>query len=306
MSHSRSNATDRSSSDRGRRLLIALALNLAITLAEFVGGLVSGSLALMADAAHNLSDAGSVLVSYIAWRISLRRADRLRTFGYARAETVGALINLTVLIVIGLYLLYEAAHRLFDPGAVAGGVMLAVGVIALVEDAAAAWVLRTETGSLNVRSTFLHMVADALATLGVIGGALAIMAWGPAAHWVDPAVTALISGYIFFHGSREIRKAIAVLMESAPKDFDYAALLRELQAAPGVAQVHHLHVWEATPGQTAIEVHLAFSERDLGVVTRTKEHLKAILHERHNIAHATIEVELAGRTGHDGKLIRNE
>lgn len=149
-SHGSKGSEDRSPK-RGRRLLIALALNLGITAAEVVGGVISGSLALLADAAHNFSDAASVLVSYIAWRISQREADRRRTFGYARAETIGALINLTTLFVIGLYLVYEAATRLFNPVEVAGTTMLVVGVIALVEDLAAAWVLRKEIGSLNVR-----------------------------------------------------------------------------------------------------------------------------------------------------------
>ncbi|WP_162783810.1 cation diffusion facilitator family transporter, partial [Devosia naphthalenivorans] len=159
-----SHGTKDLSSGRGKRLLIALALNLSIAVAEVVGGVVSGSLALIADAAHNLSDAGSVLVSYIAWRISRRVATQRRTFGYARAETVGALINLTTLIMIGLYLLWEAGSRFLEPTEVVPTTVLIVGAIALVEDLAAAWVLRKDLGSLNVRSTFLHMIADALGT----------------------------------------------------------------------------------------------------------------------------------------------
>lgn len=299
--HSHASAAGDDTDGRGRRLLIALALNLGITVAEVVGGVISGSLALLADAAHNFSDAASVLVSYIAWRISRREADRRRTFGYARAETVGALINLTTLFVIGLYLLYEAGSRLLNPTEVAGTTMLVVGVIALVEDLAAAWVLRKDTGSLNVKSTYLHMIADAMATVGVIVGAIAIMVWG--ITWIDPVITAVIAVYIFFHAYREIKEAIAVLMDSAPKDFDYDGVVAALKEAPGVDDVHHLHVWQPQEGRIALEGHIAVTETDLGRVTEVKERLKETLRERFGVDHATLEFELAGRVDHGPELL---
>jgi cobalt-zinc-cadmium efflux system protein len=305
-SHSHGGAAADRSPKRGRRLLIALALNLGITVAELAGGIISGSLALLADAAHNFSDAGSILVSYIAWRISQREADRRRTFGYARAETVGALINLTTLFVIGLYLLYEAVTRFFNPGEVIGTTMIIVGVIALVEDLLAAWVLRKEMGSLNVRSTFMHMIADALATVGVLLAGGAILIWGSAAQWVDPAVTALIAVYIFIHAGKEIRESIGVLMDSAPKDFDYDALLKQLKSEPAVTDIHHLHVWQPEEGKLALEAHVAISETDMGKATRLKERLKLAVHDHCGIEHATIELELEGVCDHRGDLIWRE
>ncbi|MDJ0391547.1 cation diffusion facilitator family transporter [Roseomonas sp. E05] len=292
-----------SSPGRGKRLLIALGLNLGITVAELVGGVISGSLALLADAAHNFSDAGSVLVSYIAWRISQRDADRRRTFGYARAETVGAVINLTTLFVIGAYLLYEAVNRFISPTEVAGTTMLIVGVIALAEDAAAAWVLRKDTGSLNVKSTYLHMIADALATVGVIVGAVAIMIWGSGVQWIDPAITAAISIYIFVHAWHEIREAIAVLMDSAPKDFDYDGLVAEVRATPGVRDVHHVHVWQPEEGKVAVEAHVVMGDARLSEATRSKESLKQRLRDRFGVTHSTIEMEEAGSQNHPASLL---
>ena len=306
MTHAHGGQGNDQSSGRGRRLLIALALNLGITAAELAGGVISGSLALLADAAHNFSDAGSVLVSYIAWRISRREADRRRTFGYARAETVGAVINLTTLFVIGLYLLYEAANRLINPTDVAGATMLMVGAIAFVEDVAAAWVLRKDTGSLNVKSTYLHMIADALATVGVIVGGIAILVWGSAVRWIDPVITAMIAIYIFFHAHHEIRKAISVLMDSAPSGFDYDRLVADLKVMRGVEDIHHVHVWQPEEGKLALEAHVALSEEDLGEATDLKEHMKEALRERHGIEHATIEIELAGRVRHQDKLVWRE
>ncbi|MGJ3261839.1 MAG: cation diffusion facilitator family transporter [Salinarimonas sp.] len=288
---------------RGRRLLIALSLNLGIVVAEVVGGVISGSLALLADAAHNLADAGAILVAYLAWRISRRAADPRRTFGYARAETVGAVINLTVLLVIGVFLGWEAITRLFDPPAVQGEIMLIVGVVAMLEDIAAAWVLRKERGA-NVRSAFLHMIADALATLGVILGALAVMIWG--VRWVDPAITAAIALYIFVHAGSEMRGVVTVLMDSAPEGFDLDGLRRMLEDADGVSGVHHLHLWRLDETRVALEVHLALDHDDLAAATRMKEALKARLAERFGIVHATIEIEAAGEVDHDPELLARE
>lgn len=288
---------------RGRRLLIALGLNLGIVVAEVAGGVISGSLALLADAAHNLADAGALLVATIAWRISRRAADPRRTFGYARAETVGAVINLTVLLVIGVFLGYEAITRLVDPPPIQGEIMLIVGIVAMAEDIAAAWVLRKETGA-NVRSAYLHMIADALATLGVILGALAVMLWD--VRWVDPAITAAIALYIFVHAGSEMRETVAVLMDSAPKGFDYDALRRTLAQADGVADVHHLHLWRLDEERLALEAHLALDHADLAAATRMKEDVKARLAERFGIGHATIEVECAAAVDHERALFAKE
>jgi len=271
-----------------------------------VGGVVSGSLALIADAAHNFSDAASVLVSYIAWRISRRAANEKRTFGYARAETVGALINLTTLIIIGLYLLYEAGARLLEPTEVVPTAVIIVGVIAFVEDVAAAWVLRKDLGSLNVRSTFLHMIADALATVAVIISGVSIMVWGPDVYWIDPAVTAAIAIYVLIHGSREIREAITVLMDSAPKGFEHDRVVAKLRGLEGVIDVHHLHVWQISEGKTALQVHLALDDMGFAEATELKERLKRELHDEFEIEHATIEMELAGRVDHDPEIVARE
>lgn len=303
MAHS--HGADRSP-DRGRRLLIALALNLGITVAEVVGGVVSGSLALIADAAHNFSDAASVLVSYIAWRISRRTANEKRTFGYARAETVGALINLTTLIIIGLYLLYESGSRLLEPTEVVPTAVIIVGVIAFVEDVAAAWVLRKDLGSLNVRSTFLHMIADALATVAVLVSGVSILIWGPDVYWIDPAVTAAIAVYVLIHGSREIREAIAVLMDSAPRDFEHDQVVAKLRDQDGVIDVHHLHVWQISEGKTALQVHLAMDDMSFGEATELKERLKRELHDEFEIEHATIEMELASGIDHDPGIVAKD
>lgn len=287
------------------RLIVALLLNVGITVAQVIGGILSGSLALLADAAHNGSDAASLGVSYAARRISRRRADRQRTFGYNRAEIIGAMINLTVLFVIALYLAYEAATRLFSPPEVHGSTMLIVGAIAFVEDAISVWLLyQGSKESLNIRSAFIHMIGDTLATLGVIVGGLLVM-WYEI-YWVDPVITAVIALYIFVHAYYEIRKAIRILMESAPVDFDLDGMVEAVQDIDGVEDVHHVHVWRLDEQRLALEAHVAITRRDLAAMEGIKRAVKDLLERDYGIGHSTLEIECEHCTGHEKAVIAHE
>lgn len=290
--------------DEDWRYLVALALNLGIAAAELVGGILAGSLSLIADAAHNASDAASVGISYVASRISKREADERRTFGYKRAETIGALINLTTLFLIGLYLLYEAGSRLIDPQEIGGWTMIIVGAIAFVEDLASVWVLSKNRGSLNMKSAFLHMVADTMATVGVIVGGILVLLFD--ITWVDPVITAAIALYIFIHAYREIRQAISLLMESTPADLDLDDLVSQVQAIEGVENMHHVHVWQLDETRRAIETHVAVSEQDLAQADRLKARIKALLRERFGIGHAILELELVGDIEEAPRIIPKE
>ncbi len=289
------------SGGKGRRLLWAVALNVGITVAQVAGGLLSGSLSLLADAAHNLSDAASLGISYGAWRVSRREPDRRRTFGYGRAETVGALINLTTLFVVSLYLGYEAVTRLLNPPEVGGWIMVAVGGVAFVEDAASTWLLWRDRGSLNIRAAFLHMFADTLATVGVIVGGALILLFG--INWVDPLITAAISVYIFIHAWHEIRKAIRVLMESAPAEFDYDRVEKTVCDMEGVVDVHHLHVWQPEEGRVALEAHVAVDLDGLAAADALRQRIETRLREEFDVAHATLQMEPADGIGHERRLV---
>jgi cobalt-zinc-cadmium efflux system protein len=289
---------------RGWRLLVALGLNVSIAVAQIVGGLISGSLSVMADAAHNASDAATLGISYFAWRLSRRKADERRTFGYRRAETIGALINFTTLFVIALYLLYEAASRLFNPQEVGGWVMIIVGGIAAVEDALSVWVLSKNRGSLNMKSAFLHMIADTMATIGVIIGGVLILLFN--ITWVDPLITAAIAVYIFVHGYREMGKTISVLMESAPEGFDIAGMVRRMEDFGGVESVHHVHVWRPDEERIAVEAHVAVEVKDMEEADAIRRGMKDRLREEFEIEHAMLEFEFAGNADHSCEMIRQE
>ncbi len=288
-----------------RNLLIALFLNVTLTVAEIVGGLLSGSLSLLSDAAHNGSDAASIGISYGARKISRRKADRRRTFGYERAEIIAALINLTTLFVIALFLLWQAVDRLLNPSPVEGTTMLIIGAIAFVEDALSVYVLyEGSKESLNVRSAFIHLFGDTLATLGVIVGGLLIMFYD--VYWVDPVITALIAIYIIIHGTIEIRKAIRILMESAPEDFAFDRMVREVVAMDGVQDLHHVHLWRLDEKRVALEAHLAITKADLAEMERIKRSVKEKLKEDFGVEHATLEVEYEHCTGHERAVIPHE
>lgn len=283
----------------GRRLLITLVLNLGITAAQVIGGVLAGSLALLADAVHNFSDAASIGISYGARRIAERAADRRRTFGYQRAEVVAALINLVTLVVISLYLLGYAVERFFHPRPIEGTLMLIVGGIAFVEDLISAVLLyRGARESINVKSVFLHMLGDTLATVGVIVGSLAIMVYG--VSFIDPLLTALIALYILVHGGVELKDVIRILMESAPPGFEYDRMMKAMQQVDGVEDVHHVHVWQLDEERTALEAHVAIARRDLEEMERIKRDLKQMLQADFEVEHATLEIEFACGTEEEG------
>lgn len=256
---------------------------------EFVVGAVAGSVALMADALHNTNDAAALLIAYIARKISRKVADRSYTFGYRRAELIGAMIQLTALIVVGLFLLYEAIDRFIQPEPILGGWMMAAAGVALIVDIATAWLLwAMSKGSLNAKAAFLHNLTDAGASVAVLLGGAAIywLDW----IWVDPVLTLLIAGYILYMSFGLIRKTARILMDAAPEGIDVDAVREAVKGVEGVADLHHLHVWEIDEDHRALEAHVELagdrSDRD-----RIRREIKKALREEFVIGHSTIELE---------------
>ncbi|WP_022947091.1 cation diffusion facilitator family transporter [Methylohalobius crimeensis] len=278
------------------RLIWALLINVLLTVAQIIGGAISGSLALVADALHNLSDAGSLGVALIARRISRRPADELRTFGYQRAELIGALINLTTLILLGLYLIYEAVVRYFNPHPVEGWLVIYVGGFALVVDVVTA--MLTFAGarqSLNIRAAFLHNVADALGSVAVIiaGSLILLYGWNIA----DLICTGLIAAYVLYHGWTEIQQTIRILMQSTPRDVDLAELVHALEGEEGVRGLHHVHVWEIDEHRRSLEAHVVIDSDDAGEIETIKQRLKRRLAQLYDIRHSTLEFEFQTSEG---------
>ncbi|MDJ0653177.1 MAG: cation diffusion facilitator family transporter [Xanthomonadales bacterium] len=284
-----------------RQVLWAVVVNLVLTAAQMIGGLLSGSLALLADAVHNLSDALALGIAFAARRIARLPSNHRMTFGYVRAELVAALINYTTLIVIGLTLVYQAFWRFFEPSPINGWMVVIIAGLALVVDlvtAALTWRLSRE--SINIRAAFLHNVADALGSIGVILAGTVIIVW----QWnlIDPLITLAIAGYILWHALSEIGQVIRMLMLGTPDDVDLTELVLEVERLEGVEGLHHVHVWNLHEHQKSLEGHLVVADANWDRAETIKQSVRACLRERFDIGHTTLELEAQTSPCHDGGL----
>ena len=271
-----------------RRLIAAIAINMLLTLAQVIGGIASGSLALIADALHNFSDAASLLIAWVARRIGRQPADHFKTFGYKRAEVIAALINLVTLVIVGFYLIYEALWRIYEPQIIEGWIVVIVAGVALVIDVATAILTYTMSKhSMNIRAAFLHNVSDALASVGVIvaGTVILLYEW----YWMDTVLTLLIAGYVLYQAATLLPKTIHILMEGAPEHIVIDEVIRVMEDVKGVSNVHHLHLWQLDEHKNALEAHVVIG--DFVETETVKTALKAELEQRFSIAHSTLEFE---------------
>ncbi len=271
-----------------RRLWWAVGANLLLTVAQVIGGIISGSLSLIADALHNFSDAASLLIALVAIRIGRKPPDQFKTFGYKRAETIAALINLTTLIIIGLYLCYEAIMRFITPEPIAGWAVVIVAGIALIVDVFTALLTYSQSkNSMNIRAAFLHNLTDAFASVGVIIAGTLILLYGWV--WTDAAMTLIIAGYVLYQGFTEIPKAIHLLMEGTPKNINIDDVILALEEIKGVEDAHHVHIWQLDEQRIALEAHIVLNGgTDMDVL---KKNLKTMLHDKFEIEHSTLEFE---------------
>jgi cobalt-zinc-cadmium efflux system protein len=272
------------------RMFWAVVVNLGLTVAQIIGGILSGSLAMIADAIHNLSDALSLVIAFFARKIARRPADASMTFGYGRAEVVAALINYTTLIVIGLYLVYEAIMRFITPEGVDGWLVVIIAGIALIVDTATALLTYSlSKESINVRAAFVHNVADALGSIAVIvaGSLIILFGW----QWIDPLVTLLIAGYILWISASEIGGVIRILMLGSPPELSASEVIDTIRAIDGVSGVHHLHLWQMQEHQAAIDAHLVIAADRWNNADAIKQAAKDRLKQDFGVAHTTLELE---------------
>ena len=275
-------------SDRG--LKFAVAINLLLTFAQAIGGVMAGSLSLVADALHNLSDAAALGIALFARSISRMPADEFKTFGYQRAEVIAALINLTTLIIISLYLLYEGVWRLIEPQAVTGWIIVIVASVALIIDMITAFItFKMSKNNMNMQAAFLHNLSDGLASIGVIiaGTLIILYQW----YWVDTALTFLIAGFVFWQGLIMLPRTIHLLMEGSPENLSREEIKLSAVNISGIEDIHHLHVWHLDEHRVALEAHVAVNATELKEAEAIKDQLKHMLKDKFNITHSTIELE---------------
>lgn len=282
---------DHGGSPNQRRLAIVLALAATYMVAEVVGGLVTNSLALLADAAHMLSDVGALALSMFAIWMASRPAPPARTYGYYRTEILAALVNGATLVAVSIYIFVEAYERLGAPPDVQGPLMLAIAAGGLATNLVGLWILNAgKAESLNMKGAWLHVLTDSLGSAGAMAAAGLIWAFGW--NWADPAISVLIGVLVLYSAWGLVRDATGVLMEGAPGHIDVDAVRDALIAIPGAREVNDLHVWSITSGMEALSAHVVVEE---GVDPR--EFIGALhqgVHDRFGIDHLTIQLDARG------------
>ncbi len=275
------------------RLKVGLVLTLLFVIAEFGTGLWSGSLALVSDAGHNLTDALALGFSLWALSITRRAPNYNKTYGYHRAGILAAVINASTLVVIALFIFFEAAQRLLNPVPVAGWTMAGVAAVALLLNATIAFSLhQTAHSDLNVRSAFIHMMGDALSSVGVMVAGVGIALTGWLA--LDPLISILIGLFIVWSSWGIIKEATNILMEASPPGLDMDKLLVDMSHETKVRQIHDLHVWTIGSDFAALSCHVQTDNCTLEEANATVQNLNQMLRDKYDIRHATLQVEYQG------------
>jgi len=272
----------------GARFVLAAFLNIALVVAQVAYGLRAGSLALLADAGHNFGDALGLLLAWGAFTLSRWRPTQRFTYGFGSASILAALANAVILLVATGAIVLEAIHRLIEPGAVAGGTVMAVAAIGIAINILAAWLLLGGKDDLNIRAAFLHLVADAAVSAGVVvaGAAMLVTGW----TWLDPVASLVISAVIVWGTWDVLRDAVKLSMSGVPPKIDRDAVRLFLARLPGVTEVHDLHIWAMSTTETALTCHLVMPAGHPGDAFLAE--LTHDLDHRFAIGHATAQIEM--------------
>ena len=276
---------------QGKNLLYSILLNVVITLAQVIGGLFSGSLALISDALHNFSDVLSLIISYVAHKLSRRKASLEQTFGLKRAELIAAFVNALSLIVVAIYLIFEAISRFFKPEEIQPSIVIWLAALGIVVNGFSVLLLKKDADhNLNMKSAYLHLLTDMLASVAVLAGG--ILMYYFQIYWIDSALTLIIAIYLIVVGIDLLWKSTKMLMLFTPENIDIKEIVRIVNQIKGVKKLHHVHVWHLNEEELHLEAHLDCSE-DLKISEFNDLLLKIekILLENFKINHVNIQPE---------------
>jgi cobalt-zinc-cadmium efflux system protein len=276
----------------------AILINIGITIAEAIGGTLSGSLALLSDAGHNLSDVISLGLSFLGEKLSEKKATRRHTFGFKRTEIFTALINSLSLVGIAVFIVVEALKRISAPPELSLGLMLGVATIGLLGNIFSMVILGKKEGNLNVKAAYLHLFYDAISSVAVIGSGLLIYLTG----WViaDLAVSLLIAGMVLWSGLGVIKRTIHIFMQGVPEHLAFDKILQDILGVSGVKSVHGLHIWSIDSSDVFLSCHVCIDESDGKTDTdKIIQNVNAALQEKHDIRHTVIQAENQDLCGMD-------
>ncbi|HFD86176.1 cation diffusion facilitator family transporter [Thiolapillus sp.] len=276
--------------ESGKRLAIVILLNFIITAAEVVGGIISGSLSLLSDALHNFSDGIAVIIAWIAIRLSIRPRSERHTFGLKRAQVLAAVVNAAALIAISMYLFVEAWQRFYDPQAIGGVIMTSVATIGLTANVIGTWLLhRGSKQNMNLKAAYLHLFSDAISSIGVILGGLAITFWN--LYWIDPVLTILIGLYVLKESLTILWRSLHMFMLAAPEELSLSEVREAILSVPGVVGIHHIHLWEVAEDDVHFEAHIEVPDQPLHDAEIIRHAIEKTLHDLFEIQHVTLQIE---------------
>ena len=275
-----------------KRLLLTILLNIIITVSQVIGGIISGSMALLSDAMHNFSDVISLIISYIANRLANEKEQTIdKTFGYKRAEIVAALINATILIVLSFVMIYEAFHRFKHPKIITGNWIIYLSILSIVLNILGVMILKSGAqNNLNIKSTYVNLLSDVFTSFIVLIGGLFIKYY----HWyfIDPLLSLIIAGYLLYVSWDILKESMQIIMQFAPKDIDISEVEKAILKLPSVKNMHHVHLWQLNDNDLRLEAHIEFNKDiRLSEFDEICERIEKLLQKKFHINHTYIQPE---------------
>ena len=275
----------------GKNLFITILLNVIITISQIVGGIFSGSLALLSDAMHNFSDVLALLIAYIANRLAARPNSESKTFGYKRAEILAALFNASVLIGIAIFLIIESFHKFYHPEAINSIWVIGLGLLSIVLNAVSVLLIKDDAhDNMNIKAAYLHLLTDVMTSVAVVGGGLLMYYFE--LFWVDPVISALIALYLIWASFGLVKESSAILMQFTPEGVNIEEVIGSIEEESEIANVHHIHLWKLDDKHIHLEAHLDF-KKDLSLSESNAviDTLELKLHDIFDIEHTTFQCE---------------
>jgi cobalt-zinc-cadmium efflux system protein len=287
---------------KGRNLFISVALNLGITIAQVIGGILSGSMALLSDALHNFSDVLSLIITYITYKLAARKNTKKHTFGYQRGEILAAFINSTTLLIIAAFLGYEAVNRIIHPHTIDSVIVIWLAVASIVVNGSSVLLIHSGAKeSINIKSAYLHLFTDMLTSVAVLTGGLLMKYMD--LYWVDGLVTLIIALYLIYSSWSLFIESINIIMLFTPGNIDIEQLTRRIETVEGIKNLHHLHLWQLTDNKINMEAHIDLEkDQPISVFEEQLAQIQKIARNM-GIDHVTIQPEFG--TQDDKNLIHN-
>ncbi len=279
------------SNAKGKRLGLTILLNLGITIAQIIGGTISGSLSLISDAAHNFSDVIALIISWIADKLAHREYTEKQTFGYKRAEVIAAVINVSTIIIIAVNVFIEAIKRFNEPAEIAGSTVMWLAGLSIVVNGLSVLIVKGDAkDNMNMKSAYLHLFSDMLTSVAVLGGGFVMYYLN--VYWIDSIISIGISVFLLYSSFSLLMETLKVLMQFTPQEIDLNKVKKDIELNPLVNNIHHVHAWKLTDKDIHFQAHIDFNkDMSLSEANKILDDIKKILNKNHNINHATFEPE---------------